>query len=151
MHNEPRYGFDLPIGFLLLKPDAPFPFLEVAGKKYLVLMDRGGTDLHECLVADIDGKTYLHIKLAENLPAPSTKPGIFSSHLDCQKICGQKLRRIHLFCLSQCPLRAMLRSGKRELLIPVEPHLVLVRRTSKWTWRRHVLKRLMSLCEYLGR
>jgi hypothetical protein len=146
------HGFDLPIGFLILKPDKPFPFIEVVGKKYLVMMDRGGTTFHERFVADPDNnKTYLHVKLADALPIPSTKLGIFSSHLACQKICKQPLRRIHLFCISQCPLKDMLRTGKRELLIPVEPHLMLIRRTAKWTWRRHLLKRSMSFCEFLGR
>jgi hypothetical protein len=145
------HGFDLPIGFLILKPDKPFPFIEVAGKKYLVIMDRGGTTLRERLVADLDNRTYLHVKLADDLSIQRTRLGFFSTHLACQKICRQRLRRIHLFCLSQCPLREMLRTGNRELLIPVEPHLMLIRRTAKWTWRRHVLKRLMSLCEYFGR
>jgi hypothetical protein len=146
-----RHGADLPVGFLILKPDKPFPFIEVAGKRYLVVMDRGGTTLRERLVADLDNRTYLHVKIADDLSIQPTRLGFFSTHLACQKICRQRLRRIHLFCLSQCPLREMLRTGKRELLIPVAPHLMLIRRTAKWTWRRHVLKRLMSLCEFLGR
>ena len=146
------HGFESPIGFLVLKPDEPFPFVEVSGKKYLVMMDRGGTLLRERFVADPDNnKTYLHIKLADELLLQSVKLGLFSSHLACQKICRQPLRRIHLFCISQCPLKDMLRTGKRELLIPVDPHLMLIRRTAKWTWRRKILKRLMSLCEYFGR
>jgi len=145
------HGFDLPIGFLILKPDEPFPFIEVAGEKYLVIMDRGGTVLRERLVADLDNRTYLHVKIADDLPIQPTRLGFFSTHLACQKICRQRLRRIHLFCFSQCPVREMLKTGKRELLIPVDPHLMLIRRTVRWTWRRKILKRLMSLCEYFGR
>jgi hypothetical protein len=145
------HGFDLPIGFLILKPDEPFPFIEVAGAKYLVVMDRGGTALRERLVADLDNRTYLHVKIADDLSIQPARLGFFSTHLACQKICRQRLRRIHLFCFSQCPVREMLKTSKRELLIPVDPHLMLIRKMARWTWRRKILKRLMSLCEYFGR
>lgn len=81
MAKQP-HGFESPIGFLVLKPDQPFPFIEISGKKYLVMMDRGGTTFHERFVADLDNnKTYLHVKLADDLPIPSTKLGLFSSRL----------------------------------------------------------------------
>ncbi len=94
---------------------------------------------------------WQNIKFVRPICTPSSKIKRNNWAFPCVSICGNELKRPHLSCL-QCPGRRVyygkMRNVKEGDLLPVKPSTLVMR--DDGGWRRNVLKRVLSVIEFVG-
>ena len=144
---RPQPNFELPLHTLLARaPDQlGGPVKWIDGQKYIEILRIHETASIVCRATSQREHMYLWIHPDTN-GVPSNQGG---SCLPCQSLCKLQLNRPRFTCLF-CRIRRRL-IGKIPALIPIAIFFIYRREDSpNWPWRNFLLKKLMTLCEFLA-